>query len=109
MKKSPSLPKGCELNINVTIYKHTALKLNKPTLIISKKDNLKEIVYYISFSSCKDKTNMNSIEEITYYDESGCGFLSEFYCLGDREFLFRTRFKQIQEGVIYLEGIIQTE
>ena len=109
MKKSPSLPKGCELNINVTIYKHTALKLNKPTLIISEKDNLKEIVYYISFSRCKDKTNMNSIEEITYYDESGCGFLGEFYCLGDREFLFRTRFKQIQEGIIYLEGIIDTE
>ena len=109
MKKSPSLPKGCELNINVTIYKHTALKLNKPTLIIGEKDNLKEIVYYISFGSCKDKTNMNSIEEITYYDESGCAFLSEFYCLGDREFLFRTRFKQIQEGVIYLEGIIHTE
>ena len=109
MKKSPSLSKGCELNINVTIYKHTALKLNKPTLIISEKDNLKEIVYYISFSSCKDKTNMNSIEKITYYDESGCDFLSELYCLGDREFLFRTRFKQIQEGVIYLEGIIHTE
>ena len=109
MKKNPPLPKGCELSINVTIYKHTALKLNKPTLIISEKDNLKEIVYYISFSSCKDKTNMNSIEKITYYDESGCDFLSELYCLGDREFLFRTRFKQIQEGVIYLEGIIHTE
>ena len=109
MKKRPSLPKGCELNINVTIYKHTALKLNKPTLIISEKDNLKEIVYYISFSSCKDKTNMNSIEKITYYDETGCDFLSEFYYLRDRKFLFRTRFKQIQEGVMYLEGIIHTE
>ena len=109
MKKFSSLPNGCELNINVTIYKHTVLKLNKPTLIIGKKDNLKEIVYYISFSSCKDKTNPNSIEKITYYDESGCDFLSEFYYLRDRKFLFRTRFKQIQEGVIYLEGIIHTE
>ena len=103
MKKSPSLPKGCELNINVTIYKHTALKLNKPTLIIGEKDNLKEIVYYISFSSCKNKTNMYSIEKITYYDESGCDFFSEFYYLRDRKFLFQTRFKQIQEGVIYLD------
>ena len=109
MKKISSLPKGCELNFNVAIYNDTALKLNKPTLIISEKDNLKEIVYYISFSSCKDKTNMNSIEKITYYDESGCNFLSEFYYLRDRKFLFRTRFKQIQEGVIYLEGIIHTE
>lgn len=109
MKKRPSLPKGCELNFNVAIYNDTALKLNKPTLIISEKNNLKEIAYYISFSGCKDKTNMNSIEKITYYDESGCNFLSEFYCLGDREFLFQTRFKQIQEGIIYLEGIIHTE
>ena len=107
MKEISSLPKECELNSNVTIYKHTALKLNKPTLIIGKKDNLKEIVYYISFSSCKDKTNMNSIEKITYYDESGCDFLSEFYYLRDREFLFRTRFKQIQEGVIYLDCLTQ--
>ena len=104
MKKISSLPKGCELSVNVTIYKHTPLKLNKPTLIIGEKDNLKEIVYYISFSSCKDKTNTNSMEEIIYYDETGCGFLSEFYYLRDREFLFQTRFKQIQEGVIYLEG-----
>ena len=44
------------------------------------------------------------MEEIIYYDETGCGFLSEFYYLRDREFLFQTRFKQIQEGVIYLEG-----
>ena len=109
MKKNPSLPKGCELSINVTIYKHTALKLNKPTLIIGKKDNLKEIVYYISFSSCKVKAGTNSIKKITYYDESGCDFLSEFYYLRDREFLFQTRFKQIQEGVIYLEGITHTE
>lgn len=104
MKKISSLPKGCELSVNVTIYKHTPLKLNKPTLIIGEKDNLKEIVYYISFSSCKNKTNTNSMEEIIYYDETGCGFLSEFYYLRDREFLFQTRFKQIQEGVIYLEG-----
>ena len=109
MKENCSLPEGCELKHNVTIYKHTALKLNKPALIISEKDNLKEIVYYISFSSCKDKTNTNSIEKITYYDESGCDFLSEFYYLRDREFLFQTRFKQIQEGVIHLEGIIHTE
>ena len=109
MKKSPSLPKGCELNNNVTNYKHTALKLNKPALIISEQNNLGKPAYYISFSSCKDKTNMNSIEKITYYDESGCDFLSELYCLGDREFLFQTRFKQIQEGAIYLEGIIHTE
>ena len=109
MKENCSLPEGCELKHNVIFYKHTALKLNRPTLIISEKDNLKEIVYYISFSSCKDKTNMNSIEKITYYDEYGCDFLSEFYYLRDREFLFQTRFKQIQEGIIYLEGIIHTE
>ena len=102
MKKSPSLPKGCELNINVTIYKHTALKLNKPTLIISEKDNLKEIVYYISFSSCNDKTNTNSIKTIMYYDKSGCSFFSDYYRLEDEDYVLHTLFMQLIEKVIQI-------
>ena len=101
MKKSPSLPKECELNINVTIYKHTALKLNKPTLIISEKDNLKEIVYYISFrDNCMVNSEMMSVGKIVYYDEFGIDFFSEYYFHKDREYLFQTRFKQIQKRVI---------
>ena len=103
MKKRPSLPKGCELNINVTIYKHTALKLNKPTLIISKKDNLKEIVYYISFGDYViDKTNTNSIKTIMYYDKSGCSFFSDYYRLEDEDYVLHTLFVQLIERVIQI-------
>lgn len=102
MKKSPSLPKGCELNNNVTIYKHTALKLNKPTLIIGKKDNLKEIVYYISFGDMIDKTNTNSIKTIMYYDKSGCSFFSDYYRLEDEDYVLHTLFVQLIERVIQI-------
>ena len=100
MKKISSLPKGCELNINVTTYKHTALKLNKPTLIISEKDNLKEIVYYISFGDMIDKTNTNSIKTIMYYDKSGCSFFSDYYRLEDEDYVLHTLFVQLIERVI---------
>ena len=97
-----SLPKGCELSINVTIYKHTALKLNKPTLIIGKKDNLKEIVYYISFGDMIDKTNTNSIKTIMYYDKSGCSFFSDYYRLEDEDYVLHTLFVQLIERVIQI-------
>ena len=103
MKKRPSLPKGCELNSNVTIYKHTALKLNKPTLIIGEKDNLKEIVYYISFGEYTiDKTNTNSIKTIMYYDKSGCSFFSDYYRLEDEDYVLHTLFVQLIEKVIQI-------
>ena len=102
MKKSPSLPKGSELNSNVTIYKHTALKLNKPTLIISEKDNLKEIIYYISFGDMIDKTNTNSIKTIMYYDKSGCSFFSDYYHLEDEDYVLHTLFVQLIERVIQI-------
>lgn len=102
MKEISSLPKECELNNNVTIYKHTALKLNKPTLIIGKKDNLKEIVYYISFGDMIDKTNTNSIKTIMYYDKSGCSFFSDYYRLEDEDYVLRTLFAQLIERVIQI-------
>lgn len=102
MKKISSLPKGCELSINVTIYKHTALKLNKPTLIIGKKDNLEEIVYYISFGDMIDKTNTNSIKTIMYYDKSGCSFFSDYYRLEDEDYVLHTLFVQLIERVIQI-------
>lgn len=103
MKKISSLPKECELNSNVTIYKHTALKLNKPTLIIGKKDNLKEIVYYISFGEYMiDKTNTNSIKTIMYYDKSGCSFFSDYYRLEDEDYVLHTLFVQLIERVIQI-------
>lgn len=103
MKKISSLPKECELNSNVTIYKHTALKLNKPTLIISKKDNLKEMVYYISFGEYMiDKTNTNSIKTIMYYDKSGCSFFSDYYRLEDEDYVLHTLFVQLIERVIQI-------
>lgn len=103
MKGISSLPKECELNSNVTIYKHTALKLNKPTLIISKKDNLKEIVYYISFGEYMiDKTNTNSIKTIMYYDKSGCSFFSDYYRLEDEDYVLHTLFVQLIERVIQI-------
>lgn len=102
MKKNSSLPKGSELNINVTIYKHTALKLNKQTLIISEKDNLKEIVYYISFGDMIDKTNTNFIKTIMYYDKSGCSFFSDYYRLEDEDYVLHTLFVQLIERVIQI-------
>ena len=96
------MPKECELNSNVTIYKHTALKLNKPTLIIGEKDNLKEIVYYISFGDMIDKTNTNSIKTIMYYDKSGCSFFSDYYRLEDEDYVLRTLFVQLIERVIQI-------
>ena len=102
MKENSSLPKGCELNNNVTIYKHTVLKLNKPTLIIGKKDNLKEIVYYISFGDMIDKTNTNSIKTIMYYDKSGCSFFSDYYRLEDEDYVLHTLFVQLIERVIQI-------
>ena len=103
MKEISSLPKECELNSNVTIYKHTALKLNKPTLIISKKDNLKEIVYYISFGEYMiNNTNTNSIKKITYYDKSGCSFFSDYYRLEDEDYVLHTLFVQLIERVIQI-------
>lgn len=102
MKEISSLPKECELNSNVTIYKHTTLKLNKPTLIIGKKDNLKEIVYYISFGDMIDKTNTNSIKTIMYYDKSGCSFFSDYYRLEDEDYVLHTLFVQLIERVIQI-------
>ena len=102
MKRISSLPKESELNSNVTIYKHTALKLNKPTLIIGKKDNLKEIVYYISFGDMIDKTNTNYIKTIMYYDKSGCSFFSDYYRLEDEDYVLRTLFVQLIERVIQI-------
>lgn len=103
MKEISSLPKECELNSNVTIYKHTALKLNKPTLIIGKKDNLKEMVYYISFGEYMiDKTNTNSIKTIMYYDKSGCSFFSDYYRLEDEDYVLHTLFAQLIERVIQI-------
>lgn len=103
MKEISSLPKECELNSNVTIYKHTALKLNKPTLIISKKDNLKEIVYYISFGEYMiNNTNTNSIKTIMYYDKSGCSFFSDYYRLEDEDYVLHTLFVQLIEKVIQI-------
>ena len=100
MKESPSLPKGCELNSNVTIYKHTALKLDKPALIISEQNNLGKPAYYISFSKCMVDGDMNDVGKIVYYDEFGNNFFSEYYYHKDRKYLFQTRFKQIQKRVI---------
>lgn len=103
MKEISSLPKECELNSNVTIYKHTALKLNKPTLIIGKKDNLKEIVYYISFGEyMTNKTITNSIKTIMYYDKSGCSFFSDYYRLEDEDYVLHTLFMQLIERVIQI-------
>lgn len=103
MKKISSLPKECELNSNVTIFKHTALKLNKPTLIIGKKYNLKEIVYYISFGEYMiNNTNTNSIKTIMYYDKSGCSFFSDYYRLEDEDYVLHTLFVQLIERVIQI-------
>ena len=102
MKENCSLPEGCELNSNVTIYKHTALKLDKPALIISEQNNLGKPAYYISFSKCMVYGDMRSIGKIVYYDEFGDDFLSEYYYNKDRKYLFQTRFKQIQDGVVHI-------
>ena len=101
MKGISSSPKGCALNDNIVIYKHTALKLDNPTLILNKKYNLKKLAYYISFGEhVIDKTNISSIGRITYYNEFGQDLLSEYYFPKDRDFLFQTRFIQLQKGVV---------
>ena len=101
MKEISSLPKGCALNANVVIHKHTALKLDNPTLILNKKYNLRKLAYYISFGEYVfDKTNMNSVGRITYYNEFGQDLLSEYYFTKDRYSLFQTRFVQLQKGVV---------
>lgn len=101
MKEKFSLPRECELNYNIKFFKHTALKLDKPALIVSARDNLGAPAYYVSFSKCgTDITDINSIGKIIYYDKLGCGFLDEYYYFKERKFLFQTRFKQFQEGVV---------
>ena len=103
MKENSSLPTGCELNSNVTIYKHTALKLDKPTLILSKKRYLRKLAYYISFGDYMiDKANTNSIKTIMYYDESGCSFFSDYYRLEDEDYVLHTLFVQLIERVIQI-------
>ena len=100
MKENCSLPEGCELKHNVIFYKHTALKLNKPVLIISEQNTLGKLAYYISFSKYMVDGDMNDVGKIIYYDEFGNYFFSEYYFHKDREYLFQTRFKQIQKRVI---------
>ena len=100
MKENSSLPTGCKLNSNVTIYKHTALKLDKPALIISEQNTIGKPAYYISFSKCMVDGDMRSIGKIVYYNEFGNDFFSEYYYHKDRKYLFQTRFKQIQKRVI---------
>lgn len=102
MKKISSLPEGCELNSNVTFYKHTAIKLDKPTLIISEQNTLEKLAYYISFSKYMVDGDMNDVGKIVYYDEFGDDFLNEYYYDKDREYLFRTRFTQIQDGIVHI-------
>ena len=103
MKEISSLPKECTLNINVATYKHTALKLKKPVIIVSEIHNLKNPAYYISFNEYID---ISSFGRIVYYDEMRYILLTEYYYLRDKELLFRTRFKQIQNGVVYIKGIM---
>lgn len=103
MKGISSLPKECTLNINVATYKHTALKLNKPVLIVNETRNFEKPAYYISFNENED---ISSFGRIVYYDEMGYILLTEYYYLRDKELLFRTRFKQIQKEVVYTKGII---
>lgn len=103
MKKFSSLPKGCELNSKVAIFKHTALKLDKPTLILNKKRYLRKLAYYISFGDYMiDKANTNSIKTIMYYDKSGCSFFSDYYRLEDEDYVLHTLFVQLIERVIQI-------
>ena len=102
MKENSSLPTGCELNSNVTIYKHTVLKLDKPALIISEQNTLGKPAYYISFSKYMVDGDMNDVGKIVYYDEFGDDFLSEYYYHKDMKYLFRTRFTQIQDGIVHI-------
>ena len=103
MKKISSLPKECELNNNVTIFKHTALKLDNPTLILNKKHYLRKLAYYISFGKYMiDTTNTNSVKTIMYYDKSGCSFFSDYYRLEDEDYVLRTLFVQLIERVIQI-------
>ena len=102
MKKISSLPKWCELNSNVTFYKHATFKLDNPTLILSKKHHLRKLAYYISFGDMIDKTNTNFIKTIMYYDKSGCSFFSDYYRLEDEDYVLRTLFVQLIERVIQI-------
>lgn len=102
MKKNFSLPKGCVLNENVIYSKHTAIKLYKPTLIISEQNTLEKLAYYISFSKYMVDGDMNDVGKIVYYDEFGDDFLSEYYYHKDRKYLFRIRFAQIQDGIVHI-------
>lgn len=102
MKENFSLPRGSSLNENVIYYKHTAIKLDKPTLIISEQNNLGKPAYYISFSKYMVDGDMNDVGKIVYYDEFGDDFLSEYYYHKDMEYLFRTRFAQIQDGIVHI-------
>ena len=102
MKKISSLPKWCELNSNVTFYKHATFKLDNPTLILSKKHHLRKLAYYISFGDMIDKTNTNFIKTIMYYDKSGCSFFSDYYRLEDEDYVLHTLFVQLIERVIQI-------
>lgn len=102
MKENFSLPKGCALNKNVIYSKHTAIKLDKPTLIVSERNNLRKPAYYISFSKYMVGGDVRSIGKIVYYDEFGDDFLSEFYYHKDMKYLFQTLFEQIQDGVAHI-------
>ena len=102
MKENSSLPKWCELNSNVTFYKHATFKLDNPTLILSKKHHLRKLAYYISFGDMIDKTNTNFIKTIMYYDKSGCSFFSDYYRLEDEDYVLHTLFVQLIERVIQI-------
>lgn len=103
MKKNFSLLKESELNNNIAVHKHIALKFDKPILIVGTGDDLEASAYYVSFSKYGvDRTNMKAIGKIVYYDEFGCGFLDEYYYFRDKKHLIQTRFKQFQEGVVHI-------
>ena len=102
MKENCSLPEGCELKHNVIFYKHTALKLNKPVLIISEQNTLVQLAYYISFSKYMVDGDMNDGGKMIYYDEFAHYFFSEYYYHKDRKYLFRIRFAQIQDGIVHI-------
>ena len=102
MKENSSLPKWCELNSNVTFYKHATFKLDNPTLILSKKHHLRKLAYYISFGDMIDKANTNSIKEIIYYDKTGCSFFRDYYRLEDEDYVLHTLFVQLIERVIQI-------
>lgn len=103
MKENFPLSKGCALNENIIYSKHTAIKLDKPTLILSKKRYLRKLAYYISFGDYRiDKVNTNSIKTIMYYDKTGCSFFSDYYRLEDESYVLHTLFVQLIERVIQI-------